>query len=70
MFEYVSAANYFGEIVEWCGWALACRTRASLAFACFAFANLAPRAHHHHIFYKEHFREYPPRRKAILPFVW
>jgi len=69
-FEYVSAANYFGEIVEWCGWALACRTRASLAFACFAFANLAPRAHHHHNFYKEHFREYPPQRKAILPFVW
>ncbi len=23
MFELVSAANYFGEIVEWCGFALA-----------------------------------------------
>ena len=24
MFEYVSGANYYGEILEWCGYALAC----------------------------------------------
>lgn len=24
LFDYVSAANYFGEIVEWWGWAIFC----------------------------------------------
>ena len=27
MFKYVSSANYFGEIVLWCGWALMCLLR-------------------------------------------
>lgn len=25
LFEYVSSANYFGEIVEWFGYAMACQ---------------------------------------------
>ena len=36
MFKFVSSANYFGEIVEWWGFALAARfTPASLFFAGF-----------------------------------
>uniref|UniRef100_G1N3N3 Steroid 5 alpha-reductase 1 n=1 Tax=Meleagris gallopavo TaxID=9103 RepID=G1N3N3_MELGA len=33
MFEYVSGANFFGEILEWFGFSLACCTIESLAFA-------------------------------------
>ena len=48
-FEYVSCANYFGETVEWCGYALASGgALPAVAFAFFTFANLAPRAHQHH----------------------
>lgn len=42
-FTYVSCANYFGEIVEWCGWAIASWSIPAAAFAVFTFANLAPR---------------------------
>lgn len=45
MFEYVSAANYFGEIVEWVGFAIACWSLPAAAFAFYTFSNVGPRAH-------------------------
>lgn len=48
LFEYVSGANFFGEIVEWIGFALIAQTYASFAFAFFTLANIGPRAWHHH----------------------
>jgi hypothetical protein len=48
MFDYVSGANFFGEVVEWCGFALACYSLPALAFAMFAAFNLGPRATSHH----------------------
>ena len=68
-FEWVTAPNYLGEIVEWTGWAIASWSPAGLAFAVYTFANLAPRALSHHRWYRERFPEYPPRRKALVPFV-
>ncbi len=68
-FEYVTAPNYLGEIVEWTGWAIATWSPAGLAFAIYTFANLAPRAISHHRWYRERFPEYPSRRKALVPFL-
>ena len=70
MFEYVSAANYFGEIVEWGGWALASASLPAAAFSLFTFANLAPRGWRHHLWYRQRFPRYPRHRRAVLPFVW
>ena len=43
MFKFVSAAKYFGKIVEWFGFAIATWSYTGLAFAvCTAF-NLVPR---------------------------
>jgi hypothetical protein len=70
MFQYVSCANYTGEIIEWTGYALASWSLAGLAFAVFTFSNLAPRARRHHEWYRETFAAYPPQRKAVIPFVW
>jgi 3-oxo-5-alpha-steroid 4-dehydrogenase 1 len=70
MFEYVSAANYFGEILEWTGWAIASRSLPAVAFAIFTFANLAPRGWKHHLWYKRQFKSYPKTRRAVIPFVW
>jgi 3-oxo-5-alpha-steroid 4-dehydrogenase 1 len=69
-FRYVSAPNYFGEIIEWVGFALAAQTLAAWAFAAFAFANLAPRAIANHRWYRQRFPDYPGERRALVPFVW
>jgi protein-S-isoprenylcysteine O-methyltransferase Ste14 len=69
LFRYVSSPNYLGELLEWCGWALATWSLAGLSFAVFTAANLAPRAWSNHRWYKERFPDYPARRKALIPFV-
>lgn len=69
-YRFVSCPNYLGEMLEWLGWALACGTGAGWAFFAYTVANLFPRALAHHRWYRERFPEYPPGRKAILPFLW
>jgi 3-oxo-5-alpha-steroid 4-dehydrogenase 1 len=70
LFNLVSCPNYLGEIVEWIGWALATWSLPGLAFAVWTFANLAPRAHTHHVWYHKNFPDYPKNRKALIPWVW
>lgn len=48
MFELVSGANFLGEIVEWCGYAVATCSLPSFAFAAFTVCSIGPRAYHHH----------------------
>lgn len=69
MFNLVSCPNYLGEIIEWIGWAIATWSLPGLAFALFTAANLAPRALSYHRWYQQHFPNYPPSRKAIIPFL-
>ena len=70
LYEYISCPNYFGEILEWFGWAIATWSLAGLTFAIWTFANLAPRAWSHHKWYHDRFSEYPADRKALIPGVW
>ncbi len=67
MYRWISVPNYFGEITEWCGFALAAWTPAALSFAVFSFSNLFPRALAHHRWYLKNFENYPGDRKAIIP---
>lgn len=69
MYKWISVPNYFGEIIEWTGLALAASTPAALAFLCFTIANLFPRALAHHKWYLATFKDYPKDRKAIIPFI-
>ncbi|VDN00964.1 unnamed protein product [Thelazia callipaeda] len=69
LFNYISGANFFGECVEWIGYAIFARTLPAFAFAFFTLCNLAPRAYQHHTWYHEHFYNYPKDRKAFIPFV-
>lgn len=48
LFQYVSGANYFGEIVEWFGYAVATWSLPTLSFAVFSLSFIGPRAHYHH----------------------
>jgi len=69
LFELVSCPNYLGEILIWCGWALATWSLAGLAFALWTVANLAPRARSHHAWYRARFADYPPARRALIPLL-
>ena len=69
-FRFVSCPNYFGELVEWTGWALCTFSPAGLVFALASAANLVPRARTHHRWYREKFPDYPRDRKAIVPLIY
>lgn len=70
LYKYISSPNYFGEILEWTGWAIATWSLAGLSFAVYSVANLVPRALDNHQWYQDKFPEYPPERRAILPWIW
>jgi protein-S-isoprenylcysteine O-methyltransferase Ste14 len=69
LYELVSCPNYLGEMIQWLGFALAAWSPAALAFALFTIANLFPRARSHHAWYRKTFPDYPPSRRAVIPFL-
>jgi 3-oxo-5-alpha-steroid 4-dehydrogenase 1 len=69
LFRWVSCPNFLGEMIEWTGFAVMTWSPAALAFALWTFFNLVPRGLDHHKWYRSTFPDYPPRRKAILPWI-
>lgn len=72
MFGYVTSANYFGEILEWCGYGIMTLSWAGALFALWTAANLVPRAAKLHKRYENEFGlEYTSlNRKKIIPFIY
>jgi protein-S-isoprenylcysteine O-methyltransferase Ste14 len=70
LYRWISCPNYLGEVIIWLGWAVATWSLPGLAFATWTAANLVPRARAHHAWYQEHFPDYPPDRRALLPGLW
>ena len=72
MFRYVTSANYFGELTEWIGFAIASWSWAGAVFVLWTFANLAPRAASLRRRYTKEFGEEFTRlgRKRIIPFIY
>ena len=69
LFRWISSPNYFGEILEWLGWAIATWSLPGLAFFIWTSANLIPRAISHHQWYRNRFSDYPKERKALIPYL-
>jgi 3-oxo-5-alpha-steroid 4-dehydrogenase 1 len=69
-YRWVSCPNYLGEIIQWVGWAIATWSLAGVVFAIWTMANLVPRAMAHHRWYKDTFKAYPAKRRALIPFVY
>ena len=70
LFKWISCPNYFGEIIEWVGWAIATWSLAGLSFAVWVIANLVPRSRSNHQWYIENFEKYPKDRKILIPKIW
>ena len=72
MFRYVTSANYFGEFLEWIGFAILTWSWSGAVFALWTFANLAPRADHIYKMYQKEFgAELDTKKtKRIIPFIY
>lgn len=72
MFRYVSSANYLGEFVEWCGFAILTWSWAGAVFALWTFANLAPRARKINKRYSDEFGDefWSLHLKSIIPYIY
>ena len=70
LFYLISCPNYFGEGLQWFGWTIMTWSLAGLVWWLFTEATFIPRARHNHKWYRNHFQDYPPRRKALIPFIY
>lgn len=72
MFKYITSANYFGELLEWLGFAILTWSVSGLVFFIWTFANLVPRANSIYKRYKTEFPEEMASRKMkrIVPFIY
>ena len=72
MFNYVTSANYFGELVEWTGFAIATWSMSGLVFVIWTFANLVPRANACYIKYRQEFGDEMKNKKLkrIIPLIY
>jgi 3-oxo-5-alpha-steroid 4-dehydrogenase 1 len=72
MFNYVTSANYFGELIEWLGFAILTWSVSGLVFFIWTFANLVPRAHATYKRYQKEFPEEMANRKLkrVVPFIY
>ena len=72
MFNYVTSANYFGELVEWLGFAILTWSVPGLVFFVWTFANLVPRANAIHKRYQKEFPEEMKNRKLkrVIPLIY
>ena len=69
MYNYISSPNYFGEIIEWTGFAIMTWSIPGFLFALWTAFNLVPRSLSNHKWYIKQFSDYPKSRKAIIPFI-
>jgi len=73
LFKYVTGAHYFGEVVEWIGFAILTWSLPGAVFALWTFANLVPRANAIYKKYKKMFGEEVIKErklKRIFPWIY
>jgi len=72
LFKYINSANYFGEILEWLGFAVLTWSLSGLVFLIWTMANIIPRAaavyERYHQLFGEKFTQ--QKRYKIFPFIY
>ena len=70
LFNKITSPNYFGETIEWLGWALLTFNFAGFVFFIWTLFNLLPRAISTHKWYLSEFKDYPKNRKIFIPYIF
>lgn len=72
LFGKINSANYFGEMLEWIGFAILMWSPSGLVFALWSFANIVPRAkavyQRYILFFGDEFLAL--KRHKIFPFIY
>jgi 3-oxo-5-alpha-steroid 4-dehydrogenase 1 len=68
-YRWVSSPQYLGELTAWAGFALMTWGLPGVMIFLISAGNLVPRAFATHKWYREKFPDYPPERKALIPYV-
>lgn len=69
LFRWVTNPSYLTELVAWAGFAVCTWSLAGVFILVISAANLVPRAFATHRWYRARFADYPPERKALIPFL-
>jgi 3-oxo-5-alpha-steroid 4-dehydrogenase 1 len=70
MYRFISCPNYFGEMVEWIGFAIMSWSIPGAVYALWVALPLFAQGQIAHRWYVEKFgNDYPKNRKAIIPFL-
>ena len=69
LFRFVTNPSYLTEITAFAGFAIATWSLGATFILLVTIANLVPRAFQTHRWYREKFPDYPPERRALVPFV-
>eukprot|EP01083_Nonionella_stella_P157506 511401_1 len=70
LFAFVSCANYSYEIAAWTVFAVLSKTLTAWIFVLISAAQMGAWAAKKHRTYRKEFKDYPPRRKALIPFIF
>ncbi len=68
-FRFVSCPNYFGEILEWIGFAIMSWSLPGLIYAVWVALPLLAQGVKAHQWYNQKFEDYPKKRKAVIPYI-
>ena len=69
MFNYVSCANYYWELLSWLFFGLFANSLNAYLFIIYSFVSMTYLAIEKHKTYIKNFDDYPKSRKAIIPFI-
>jgi 3-oxo-5-alpha-steroid 4-dehydrogenase 1 len=70
LFRWVTSPSYLAELVGWAAFALCTWSLAGVFITAISLANLVPRAHATHRWYRARFPDYPRERRALIPYLW
>lgn len=70
LYHLVSSPHYFGEGLQWFGWAVMTWSLAGLVWWLYTESVFFPRAWHNRTWYRNQFLNYPNQRRALIPFIY
>jgi 3-oxo-5-alpha-steroid 4-dehydrogenase 1 len=70
LYRWITSPSYLTELTAWAGFALLTWSLAGVFILAISAANLVPRAVATQRWYRERFPDYPPERKALIPFLF